>query len=144
MNLQIQPMAEVPWEGASLESNFRLESKAQSQNLHTTGRVKLTIPWKTRNKLLCNASFIIILFFRDWLQHHECTMRRAVSQPQLFSPPKMLFLHYSFSVHHHCFLLLEHFHLLSWENLCWQKISWKGPELLSPHSVSSQFLQDSC
>lgn len=68
MNLQFWSMAELPWEGALSESNFRHESKAQGQHLHTTGRVKLTIPWKrTRlwNKLLCNAPFIIILFFRE-------------------------------------------------------------------------------
>lgn len=100
MNLQFQSVAELPWEGASLESNFRFESKAQGQNLPTTGRMKLTIPWKmTRpwNKLLCNAPFIIILFFRELVtasrMYHEkgnLTAPALFITKNAFSP---LFLH---------------------------------------------------
>lgn len=100
MYLQFQSMAELPWEGALLESNFRLESKAQGQHLHTTGRVKLTIPWKrTRpwNKLLCNGPIFVILVFRELItasqMYHEkgsLTAPAVFTTKNAFSP---LFLH---------------------------------------------------
>lgn len=94
MNLQFQSVAELPWEGALLESNFSLESKAQGQNLLTTVRVKLTIPW---NKLLRNAPFIIILISRELVTASQMSHEKGCpTTPALFTTKNAfspLFLH---------------------------------------------------